>query len=172
MRDGIIRRAVKLAARCVYGLGAWIYDGGNRIVFKPQYELGGACARTGQCCVRPRIKVGYLTQKFVLYRRLWLWWQRVVNGFIFDGEEDGGRLHAFICTHYDAETRSCDSYDSRPGMCRHYPRLLLNQVEPNFHPGCGYRAVNVYADQLKAKLKQLRLDEEKVRKLEKDLHVE
>jgi Fe-S-cluster containining protein len=40
--------------------------------------------------------------------------------------------HSFVfeCTHFDRITRRCDSYASRPGMCRDYPRVLLDQAAP------------------------------------------
>ena len=62
-----------------------------------------------------------------------------MNGFELVGEDAEEQALVFRCTHYDRATRSCDSYDSRPGMCRDYPRLLLWQPRPQLLPGCGYR---------------------------------
>ena len=45
----------------------------------------------------------------------------------------------FRCTHFDWATRSCDSYASRPFMCRDYPRALLDQPWPELMEGCGHR---------------------------------
>jgi hypothetical protein len=51
--------------------------------------------------------------------------------------------HSFVfeCTHFDRITRRCDSYASRPGMCRDYPRVLLDQAAPALFRACGFRAV-------------------------------
>lgn len=67
-----------------------------------------------------------------------LWWQRHVNGFVLVRREAAARTFIFECTHFDPVTRACDSYESRPGLCRDYPRLLLDQPFPEMLPGCGY----------------------------------
>jgi Fe-S-cluster containining protein len=90
-------------------------------------------------------------------RRLFLAWQRHVNGFELVHRDSEGRAFVFRCTHFDQATRSCDSYDSRPGMCRDYPRLLLWQADPELLPGCGYRAIAPNAARLKAALERLPL---------------
>ena len=72
---------------------------------------------------------------------MFLWWQRHVNGFELTGTEAHGRLFVFRCSHYDRATRSCDSYGSRPGVCRDYPRNLMWQANPEMLPPCGYRAI-------------------------------
>ena len=66
-------------------------------------------------------------------------WQRSVNGFELVGKLRGGvRALVFRCTHYDPATRRCDSYDSRPFMCRDYPGGLLNQTWPELFEDCSY----------------------------------
>ncbi|MGD8897613.1 MAG: hypothetical protein PVJ73_16395, partial [Acidobacteriota bacterium] len=62
-----------------------------------------------------------------------------------------------------------DSYESRPGMCRDYPRLLLWQPNPGLLPGCGYRAVVPNADGLRESLARLDLTPEQREKLRKGL---
>jgi Fe-S-cluster containining protein len=58
-------------------------------------------------------------------RRVFLWWQRVVNGFELKATHARERTFVFTCTHFDEATRLCDSYGSRPGLCRDYPRATL-----------------------------------------------
>ena len=77
-----------------------------------------------------------------------------------------------IEARFDPATRGCDSYDSRPGMCRDYPRLLLHAVVLEFLPGCGYRAVARNAAGLRAALDRLPLDEERRRKLDEGLRLD
>lgn len=73
--------------------------------------------------------------------RVWLAWQRVVNGFELTGRLPEARAFVFRCTHFDPTTRRCDSYESRPGMCHDYPRLVLEEADPELFPSCGYRPV-------------------------------
>lgn len=74
-------------------------------------------------------------------RGLFLFWHKHINGFELVSRDGTTRMFTFRCTHYDPDTRRCDSYESRPGMCRDYPCLLLWQPRPEFLPGCGYRPV-------------------------------
>jgi len=60
------------------------------------------------------------------------------------------RNFVFRCTHFDPATRSCDSYASRPGMCRDYPRNLTYSALPEFLPECGYSAVYKKGEQLRS----------------------
>ena len=85
---------------------------------------------------------------------------------------DTSRSFVFRCTHFDPATRSCDSYDSRPGICRDYPRLLLWQPNPELLPGCGYRARPPNADGLKAALARVELTPDQRAKLEKGLRLD
>jgi hypothetical protein len=103
--------------------------------------------------------------------RVFLAWQRRVNGFELVGEDSASRTFVFRCRHFDRETRSCDSYSSRPGMCRDYPRLLLWQSEPELLPGCGYRAVAPNAARLRERLAHLSLTPEQREKLERSLYL-
>ncbi len=105
-------------------------------------------------------------------RRLFLWWQERVNGFRLLRRERTGRLFVFRCTHFDEATRSCDSYSSRPGMCRDYPRALLGQALPQFLPGCGYRAVTVGGERLRKALEEQKLPPEQLERLKKGLHLD
>jgi len=105
-------------------------------------------------------------------RQVFLVWQRRVNGFELEGQDSESRSFVFRCTHFDRETRSCDSYSSRPGMCRDYPRLLLWQPAPELLSGCGYRAVAANATGLRQSLARLPLSAEQRRKLDRGLHLD
>ena len=138
------------------------------------YELGGACRRCARCCEAPAIQVGRLTWHLPTLRRAFLFWQRVVNGFELAGRDPEGRVFVFRCTHFDEATRSCDSYASRPGMCRDYPRALLWQPHPELLPGCGYRPVVWNAGGLARALDEAeaRLSDEQRDKLRKGLFLD
>jgi uncharacterized protein len=104
-------------------------------------------------------------------RRAFLAWQRRVNGFELVSRDAARRTFVFDCTHFDRKTRSCDSYASRPGMCRDYPRLLLWQPNPELLPGCGYRPVAPNAAALRESLARVSLTPEQRAKLEEGLHL-
>jgi len=116
--------------------------------------------------------VGALTWSWWPVRRLFLWWQRRVNGFLPVRAEEEGWTFVFRCTHFDHATRSCDSYASRPGMCRDYPRLLLWQANPELLPRCGYRASPPNAEGLRAALSRLPLTPEQREKLRRGLRLD
>jgi uncharacterized protein len=105
-------------------------------------------------------------------RRVFLCWQKRVNGFELTEAVAGGRLFVFRCTHFDWATRTCDSYDSRPGICRDYPRALLFQPLPEMLDGCGYRAVPPNAAGLRAALEAQGLAPSQLERLKKELHLE
>ena len=98
--------------------------------------------------------------------------QEHVNGFVLTERDRRGRVFIFRCTHFDWATRSCDSYGSRPGMCRDYPRVLLQQANPEFLPGCGYRPVAPNAERLVRSLERASVTREQRERLRKDLHLE
>src|SRR5262245_22231907 len=141
MRDGPIRSALKALARARYFLDLRTTRALRRLAGERPYLLGGSCQRCARCCEAPAIQVGRLTWFLPLTRRHFLRWQRAVNAFELTGTDRAGRFFVFRCTHFDWATRSCDSYASRPGMCRDYPRALLWQPNPELLPGCGYRPV-------------------------------
>ena len=105
-------------------------------------------------------------------RRLFLWWQRVVNGFELTGRDPRQRVFVFRCTHFDPTSRLCDSYDSRPGFCRDYPRGLLAQPSPQLLPGCGFRVVARNAEGLRAALAARGLSREQMDRLAAGLHLD
>ena len=136
------------------------------------YLLGGECQRCARCCEAPAIQVGRAVWHVPMLRRSFLWWQRRVNGFVLTGRDMGARVFVFECTHFDRATRACDSYDSRPGMCRDYPRALLYQPNPEMLPGCGYRPVARNAEALLRALQEASVAGDRLERLKKDLHLE
>jgi Fe-S-cluster containining protein len=171
MRDGLLRRAVKRVARVIYETDLRLTRGLRRARGKPVLELGGTCQRCAKCCEAPSIQASRVVFHWRVARRLFLAWQRHVNGFELTGTEPRQRVFVFRCTHFDAETRRCDSYDSRPGMCRDYPRNLLDHPVPQFLPGCGYRAVNTRAARLEELLQAEELPAEKRARIVEVFHL-
>jgi uncharacterized protein len=172
VRDGALRRAVKQIALWNFLVSLSLHRALERRRGRIPHELGGECRRCARCCEAPGIQVGWAIWYLPLLRRLFLAWQERVNGFVLTEQQRKGRVFVFRCTHFDWTTRSCDSYDSRPGMCRDYPRVLLAQADPEFLPGCGYRAVAANADHLVRALERASVTREQMARLKKDLRLE
>ena len=172
MKDGSLRRVVKRVALWNFVLGLSLHRALDRRRGRIPHELGGECRRCARCCEAPGIQVGWAIWYLPLLRLLFLAWQEHVNGFVLTSRERRGRVFVFNCTHFDWTTRSCDSYHSRPGMCRDYPRILLAQANPDFLPGCGYRPVAPNAERLVRSLERAAVTPEQMARLKKDLHLE
>lgn len=172
MRDGWLRRAVKRLALWSFDLNILVYRGLARIRGRERFVLGGDCGRCAQCCEAPAIAVGRLVWFLPSARSVFLRWQRLVNGFELVSRDVSAHLFVFRCSHFDAQAGACDSYDSRPGMCRDYPRNLMAQSGPEFLPGCGYRAVDVRGDAMLRALQAARVTPLQVRKLRRGLHLD
>ena len=172
MKDGAVRRAVKRAALWNFQLGLSLHRALERRRGRIPYDLGGECRRCAHCCEAPGIQVGWAIWYLPLLRRLFLAWQEHVNGFVLAERDRAGRVFIFKCTHFEWATRSCDSYESRPGMCRDYPRILLHQANPDFLTGCGYRPVAPNAERLVRSLQRASVTPEQMARLKKDLHLE
>lgn len=172
MRDGPIRRAVKRVACWLYLGDLAIARGWARLRGRAPFVLGGECRSCAACCEAPSIRVGLLLFYLPTARRLFLWWQREINGFELVDRDFRARVFIFRCTHFDAASRRCDSYDSRPGMCRDYPRLLLDQPLPEFMPSCGHRAVARDARRRLALLDAQPLTSEQRERLKRELFLE
>jgi hypothetical protein len=173
MRDGPLRRVIKRVALWNFTINVVLQRAWRRGTGGGEpYRLGGECRRCARCCEAPGIQVGHLVWHLPALRAAFLWWQRAVNGFELTGRDAAQRVFVFRCSHFDWATRSCDSYASRPGMCRDYPRALLAQPNPELLPGCGYRPVAANADALAAALARQPLTDGQREKLRKGLFLE
>jgi hypothetical protein len=172
MRDGSLLRSIKLVARSVYLADLAIVRAVMRLRGRPRFTLGGDCRRCAECCEAPSIRVPWIVFYLPTAIRLFLWWQRAINGFVLTGRDFRQRVLVFRCTHFDPATRLCDSYESRPGMCRDYPRLLLDQPHPELMPSCGYRPVARGARRFLQLLDQQALSPEQRERLKKNLFLE
>lgn len=161
MRDGPLRRAVKAVARSFYLVDLRLSRVLLRARGEPSFDLGGVCRLCAKCCEAPAIRVRPLWVRLRSTRWLIARWHRLVNGFELIEVHPRQGLLVFRCTHFDSATRRCDSYDSRPGMCRDYPRNLLYHPRPGFLPGCGYFALNRNRDRLRELLDRERIPPEK-----------
>ena len=172
MKDGPLLRTVKRVARWNFQAEVGLRRAFRRARGERPWPLGGGCQRSGGCCEAPTIAVGRLVWSMPRVRQLFLAWQKHVNGFEFAREDCEGQALVFRCTHFDRDARSCDSFDSRPGMCRDYPKVLLWQPRPEFLPGCGYRALTPNAAGLREALDRLDLTPEQREKLRTGLQLE
>ena len=98
-------------------------------------------------------------------------WHRMINGFEFLQADRRQKCLVFRCTHWDPATKHCDSYESRPGMCRDYPRNLLDAPRPIFLVGCGYGAILKNSTMMDAALADVGLPEDKLQALKQKLYV-
>ena len=168
MKDRAIRRSIKFVALLRYQFDLGI----TRFILKfkgePQYTLRGECVGCGACCETPMI---HTIAPFFYVRSLrWIFlsWHKHVNGFELVKEDRKERTFVFKCTHLDPETKHCDSYSSRPGMCRDYPRNLLYHPRPEFLEGCTFSAVAENAELINETLEELELPPETLAKVKKE----
>jgi hypothetical protein len=172
VRDGFLLRGVKRVARWRFHADLTVHRAVRRAGGDRPYLLSGECRRCARCCEAPAIQTGPAVWYLPTLRRAFLWWQRRVNGFELVSRDPGARVFVFNCTHFDRATRTCDSYDSRPGMCRDYPRNLLAQPNPEMLPGCGYRPVAPNAAALLRALESASVGGDALARLKRDLHLE
>ncbi|MBN2370003.1 MAG: YkgJ family cysteine cluster protein [Vicinamibacteria bacterium] len=172
MRDGSALRVVKRLALWCFVVNTGAYRAWRRWRGERTHRLAGSCRLTGRCCEAPAIRVNALVWYMPSLRRMFLGWQKHVNGFILTGVDRRSRTFIFRCEHFDAATRRCDSYESRPGICRDYPRVHLGQPNPEFLPGCGYRAVIDNADALRQAIRDLGLSPDREQKLLRGLNID
>jgi hypothetical protein len=170
VHDPLLLCAVKRVALWCYRVDLALHRAWHR--GERPWTLEGSCRRSGACCEAPALAVGRLTWSMPNVRRLFLAWQRRVNGFELVSADARARLFVFRCTHYDRERRSCDSYGSRPGVCRDYPCNLMWQPAPELLPPCGYRARPPNAEALRASLEALDLTPAQREKLLRGLRLE
>lgn len=172
MQDGALRRLIKRVARAWFELALSVDRGIRTRRGEHPYRLGGFCEKCARCCDEPAIQIGKLMWYLPLTQALFLWWQRVVNGFVLSRSERESRTLFFECTHFDKQTRRCDSYHSRPGICRDYPRLLMYQPRPDLFDECGYRPIARNANDMLRVLNERNLSDEQLAKLKKELYLE
>lgn len=172
MKDGLARCSIKALARAAFSLNLWVDRGLRRARGEQPFLLGGSCERCARCCEAPGIRVHSVLLLSPLLRRLFLWWQEGVNGFVLAETRPRERTFVFRCTHFDAASRSCDSYGSRPGMCRDYPRAQLFQPQPAMLAGCGYRPVARNAARVLRVLQDQTLSDEQRARLSRELHLQ
>lgn len=171
MQDGAIRKTLKAAARAVYRFDLALTRRLQQRRDPPRFRLEGSCQGCGRCCEEPSMQVGRVVWHLRSLRALFVAWQQHINGFALLRAERG-RVLVFRCTHYDPTTKLCDSYESRPEMCRDYPRGLLDQPWPEFFDECTYRPVDIRAWALKEALAQTALSEEKQAEVRRRLHLD
>jgi uncharacterized protein len=172
MRDNVPRQVLKRLALLAFEFDqAWLRNWKpNRE--KPMFDLGGSCQRCAKCCEAPAISVSWPVRRFRSLRAIFLGWQRHVNGFHLVREDKGLQAFVFRCDHFDRRTRSCDSYETRPGMCRDYPRRLMYQPDPTMLEGCGYKPIAFGARGMINALRRQNLTPEQMEKLKKGLFLE
>ena len=168
MRDGLAHSAVKRIALSVYDARLAIHRSHADI----RYDLGGECVRCSACCEAPGIQLSWLSWYVPLIRPLVVAWHRLVNGFVLIEARRADRALIFECTHFDPVARACDSYDTRPGLCRDYPRLFLEQANPEFFEGCGYKALPKNRGRLVQILREHELAPEQIEKITTELNLE
>lgn len=148
-------RALAVCKRVVLWL--WSAELWLRRLFSPawrnrHWKLAGECVRCGACCAEPAIHAAFPVWHLRAVRMPFLAWQTWVNGLEYAGEEPSTHDLVFRCTHFDPSTKRCDSYASRPSMCRDYPTALLAQPWPELFESCGYRLVARKPDRLRASI--------------------
>lgn len=172
MRDNFAQKLIKNSFRTYYLFSLWL----NRKRLKrkglPKYTLIGNCESCGKCCENPAIKIGFLLNNIKFFKYLYNLWQKKINGFIFQKHNQETKVFYFICNHWDSNSKKCDSYDSRPGMCRDYPRNLLYSSIPDFFKECGYKPLDKNAKKFNLALDKISIDEEKKKKIKEKLFLE
>ena len=171
MKDGIIRKAIKKIALSFYMIDLKSTREIRRLRDDPLYHLGGSCNQCGACCKSPMIQIFPPFFYLKSIRRLIIMWHRLVNGFEYIGKNYKSQILIFRCTHWNSETKVCDSYNTRPGMCRDYPRNLIYSTNPIFLDECSYYAIDKNADRLGAALGELHLSPKKLEMLKRKLHI-
>ena len=172
MRDGPALRVLKRLLLWRHVADLTLQRAAWRLRGERPWTLAGQCRRSAQCCEAPAIEAGIITWSLPLARRLFLAWQRRVNGFDLTRVDAEARLFVFRCRHFDWTSRTCDSYDSRPGICRDYPRALLWQANPELLPRCGHRALPPNAAGLRRAIDALDLAPQQREKLRRGLRLD
>ena len=172
MTDGIGLRIFKRILWWRYAADLWITRRILKFRGEERYYLRGKCNHCGRCCEYPSVQMNEFAYHVEIYRRMVIRWHRTVNGFKLFKQHKHEATLTFTCLHYDPMTRRCDSYSSRPGMCRDYPMNQIYSVNPHFFPECGFYAVDKRAGSFRAALEKTDLPPEKLEELYRKLHLE
>ncbi len=172
MKDGAVRGTLKRIALVCFTVSLRLSRWQRQQEGSTPYDLGGSCQGCGTCCEAPAIRVGRATWYLPTLRYLFLRWHETVNRFHVQSTSAGERTFVFTCDHFDWSARRCDSYESRPGLCRDYPRALMDQSAPILFPDCGYRALSVNRQELVRILATQDLGTEQLEKLKKGLYLD
>jgi Fe-S-cluster containining protein len=164
MKDGPVRISIKFLVRLGYLCEVRIR---RRLQSKQrEFELAGHCSNCRACCETPAVQMSPLLLRFRSIRGAVVCWQKWVNGFELIGRDRKHGILIFRCTHFDPESKLCDSYSSRPGACRDYPCNLLHDPLPQFPEACTFHAVSHNAERIRESLAALDLPPEKLARLE------
>lgn len=172
MKDNVIKKSIKTIALIRYRFDLGITRFILKIKGEPTYNMQGKCSECGACCETPMIRTFALFFYLKSLHWLYLKWHRKINGFELICEDRKKRTFIFKCTHFNPETKQCDSYSSRPGMCRDYPRNILYNIPPDFLPTCTFSPIAKNADQISESLEKLELPPGKLKKIKKKFFAE
>lgn len=136
-----------------------------------RYELRGSCNGCGRCCEFPSIQMTEIAFHIDFIRKMVIFWQERFNGFSLVRQQKSHATLFFTCSHFDPETRQCNAYDTRPGMCRDYPKNQIYSVNPTFFPECGFYAVDKRAESFRSALEKTGMPQEKLDELLEKLHL-
>ena len=171
MRDGLILRCFKKIVLMRFHIDLAVTRYLLKRAGEPRYRLSGECNQCGACCESPAIEV----HRWVFWFRSLSWlvksWHWYINGFNLMEKDRSNRLFIFECTHYDPETKRCDSYCSRPGMCRDYPLPLLFSTNPDFFDRCSHYPVRKSAESFRQSINDLDIPEAKKQDLIEKLNL-
>jgi len=155
--DGPGRRVLKAIALGHFYLNVWTHRALQRVRGRRSHLLVGECRRSARCCEAPSVRANAAVWYLRSLRGLFLGWMKHVNGFDLESVDRSSRTFVFRCTHFDRETRSCDSYISRPGM---------------WFAECGYGVRPANAGALAAALDRHALSPDQRQKLRRELDLE
>jgi Fe-S-cluster containining protein len=169
MRDGSLRLGIKVVARMIQAVDLWFTRLWLGLRGEPHFLLDGDCSACGACCEHPTVQLPRPLFLLRSYRSLLIAWHRRVNGFVLERADRRLSALVFRCTHFDPATRRCDSYGSRPLMCRDYPRALLFHAVPRLFEDCTHRAVYRHGPELERALEAQGLAPEQLAELRRRL---
>lgn len=171
MTDGIVKKLIKRIVWWRYATDLWITREILKFRGEERYYLKGQCNRCGRCCETPSIQMTEIGYHIEFFRKWVILWHKHINGFRLINQHKHEATLTFSCSHFNSETRECDSYSSRPGMCRDYPLNQIYSVNPRFFPECGFYAVDKRADSFRSALEKTGLPQQKLEELFRRLHL-